>query len=100
MVTLKAIYSLFLLDRGAASSIRPTPMATFDKVPYGVALLQVSILYDDLAHEMVANHLAGLLRKYLKTHPKEPIPALERYFSYYLHLWSLIVYFLGLHSLV
>ena len=60
MVTLKAVYSLFLSDLQAVSSAHPTPVATCGKVPCGVALLLVLAQFCDLYPSLVANHWAGL----------------------------------------
>ena len=43
-----AICSLSLSSPTAASVVHPTPLATFYRVPYGVVLLLVLALYDDL----------------------------------------------------
>ena len=75
-VKLRVGCNLSLLDPLVVSSTRPTPVATYDTVPYGVAQLQVLALFDDQVDAMVANLQVALLEKRLKIHSIALAPAL------------------------
>ena len=74
MVIQKVVCSLLLSDPIAASSIHPTPMATFCRVPCGVALLPVPTLYDDPKLSIVVTLQAVPSEIHLCSHPKLPAP--------------------------
>ena len=83
---LRAVYTLFLSAPSVVSLARPTPVATCDRVPCGVALLQVLALSYDPTDATEANLQVTLLEKYLKIHLVALVPALGTLFS--LHLRS------------
>ena len=58
----------FLVRSPVVSSVRPTPVATYDRVPCGVVLLQVLALSCDPTDAAVVNLQVILLEKYLKIH--------------------------------
>ena len=70
MVIQKAVCSLFLSDPVAASSVHPTTVATFCRVPCGVALLPVPTLYNDPDLSTVVTLQAVPLEIHLCSHPK------------------------------
>ena len=84
-VKLRVECNLSLSDPSVVSSTRPTPVATYDTVPYGVAQLQALALFDDQVYVAVANLQVTPLGIYLKTHLIAPVPTLGTLFWSDLH---------------
>ena len=82
---LRAVYTLSLSAPSVGSSTRPTLVATYDKVPYGVAVLQVLALSCDPTDAAVADLQVIILEKYLKIHLVALAPALGILFLSYPH---------------
>ena len=83
-VKLRVECNLSLSDPSVVSSTRPTPVVTYDTVPYGVAQLQAPARFYDQVDTTVANLQVALLEKRLKIHSIALAPTLGTLSSFYL----------------
>ena len=84
-VKLKVGCTLFLSNPSVVFSTRPTPVATYDTVPYGVAQLRVLVLCDDLIDATVEVLQANLSEIHLQIQLVVPASTLDMVSSFCPH---------------